>query len=174
MSNKLDFVVTGLGRCRTAWFSALFNTDAVACAHEASREVKELTDYQRFVVPGCISGISDTCAWALGADLQEVAERVLVIHRDPAEINASFKELLDVEVDVRPHEPALKALAGLHVDYRSLGEPEIIRQIWEYCTGTPCDMRRVKEFLALDIQILDPWMDVADDNLIIRRLSEWR
>lgn len=90
------FLITGFPRCRTAWLSALANTvPGAICRHEPTaerpwRETLSLLREPEFAY----AGISDSAmGFHLGEILHGAAFPVLIVTRDPGEVEASLAGL---------------------------------------------------------------------------------
>ena len=148
----LDFAVTGLARSRTAWFAA-FLTDGVShCWHDWSVNVIEPSDYLKARVDGKQSGISDTGFWLLGQKAPEYAARILVVHRDPWSVRKSVRRAFNVNADMTQAAKRLHDVPGKHVDFAALTSHDVLSECFEYLTGRPADMNRIRLFADLNIQ----------------------
>lgn len=147
----LDFAVTGLGRCRTAWFAAFLSDGQVSCLHEFGAQCDGPDGYAKAVVTGKVSGVADTLIWLCDP---VPADRVLVIHRDHRRAEAFQRRLFGVNQDLRGYAERLRRIGGLHVEFDDLDGrmPEIVR----YLTGRDIDGARYRLFAPLRIEVADP------------------
>lgn len=92
-----NFMVTGLPRSRTAWWSVATCTPVSACVHEPLRNTGKFDDLHsyfgldthRFV------GIADSgLSVQLGRILTEIKPRTLIVLRDPRDVMTSLVEYL--------------------------------------------------------------------------------
>lgn len=148
----LDFAILGLPRSRTAWLAAFLTTDSSHCWHEYSANVDKPSDFLNAMVPGKISGIADTGAALLGDDINNLVRRVVVIHRDVRESEASLARAFGVAVDMGWIPQRLLAIDGLHIAYNDLDNLESIASLWEYCLQSPFQRERFELFRGLNIQ----------------------
>jgi hypothetical protein len=152
----LDFVITGLGRCRTAWFAALLSDDFTSCRHEFSAECESIDDYAKAARPGKVSGIADTAIWLLGDEMAKVARRVVVIHRDPYHVEQFAAKVWGAEISMEPYADRLLGLHALHVFFDDLVDYDSVNEVVKYCTGRDLDRGRYDLFQGLNIQVHDP------------------
>lgn len=147
----LDFAVTGLGRCRTAWFAAFLSDGKVSCPHEFGAHCDGPDGYADAVVPGKVSGVADTLIWLCDPI---PARRVLVIHRDCREAEAFQRQMFGVNQDLSGLAARLRDVDGLHVEFDEIDDrmPEIVR----YLTGFEIDEARYQLFAPLKIEVGDP------------------
>lgn len=90
------FLITGFPRCRTAWLSALANTvPGAICRHEPTAERPWQETLSLLREPEfAYAGISDSAlGFHLGEILADAAFPVLVVVRDPIEVEASLAGL---------------------------------------------------------------------------------
>lgn len=87
------FMVTGLPRSRTAWWSVVASTPYSVCLHEPAKscatfeELKEL-----WLSLPVYRGISDSgLAFQMGRVMADIAPRTLIVDRDPRDVLQSFK-----------------------------------------------------------------------------------
>lgn len=99
------FLISGLPRSRTAWFSVATLTDRSICTHEPTaitqsfEELKKLWVEPKF--PGISVGMSDhgLGLW-LGRILEEIGPRTLIVKRDIQQVEKSLAKLfVDVPMD---------------------------------------------------------------------------
>lgn len=89
------FLICGLPRSRTAWFSVAATTPKSICFHEPTSGLQSFEDLKEFWSPrfGVDLGISDSClAPQLGRILDELKPRTLIIERDPETAIMSYKK----------------------------------------------------------------------------------
>lgn len=162
--SDLDFAITGLGRCRTAWFAAFLSDGHTACAHEFAPHCETPADFARAIVPGKVSGVADTMIWLCDPI---PAKRVLVIHRDHRAAEAFQQRVFGVKQDLSGMAERLRAVPGLHVEFDEIDLR--IREIVHFLTGREMDEDRFNLFAPLKIEVLNPMTFVGVD------LSEyWR
>jgi len=147
----LDFAVTGLGRCRTAWFAAFLSDGNVHCHHEFAKRCRTPADLSSARVAGRVTGIADTLVWL--AD-EIPAKRVVVIHRDPAFAERFVERTTGAKVDLSVADEALWKVKGLHVFFDELDE-RMGELVW-ILTGYDMRPERFELFKAMKIELLDP------------------
>lgn len=164
MPNK--FLITGLPRTRTAWLSALFSTDKVLCWHEPINKLGSAIAVQNMLdnIKGYAHvGISDSSI-AVEADFYInyfFEHPVVIIERPKAEVIESLIRFLGIT-----RKEATKITDSIHeglryikrvrdvmqVDFYSLDDSTVVRNIWEYVTiGLPFDDFRCEQFQNLMI-----------------------
>ena len=119
----MRYLVTGLPRSRTAWFSVL-----MGCRHEITRELKSFEDLCDKWPDG--TGFSDA---ALGFQLKrivnEIGPRVLIIERDLEDVQASFlKYMHDVPIRLSVLTEHLELLQSRLAEASSVSTP-LVRRI---------------------------------------------
>ena len=144
------FFITGLPRCRTAWFAELFTVGEFYCHHELTRECVDEADFKRQMQQG--TGNSDENL--VKTDFQKwwPDAPTLIIHRDVEDVNRSLikagalvpKAMLEKQAEM------LKDLNGLHVGFNDIDN--LLPRIWNYLIGTDPDHKRIERFKNLNIQ----------------------
>lgn len=142
-AKEMRFVVTGLPRCRTAWWAAYLTTDKVFCYHEA--------DYMNsdWKIPYKYKGNSE--AGVTDTFLEEFnPQKMVIVHRDVDEV---YRSLEIIGQPVRPGfleelEKRNEKLDGLHVDFYNIDLDEVhtYLEIPGYCP------HRAKLFTDMNIQ----------------------
>ena len=95
MNNR--FLITGLGRCRTAWMSVATSTPRSICYHEPTAHTSKFEDLiELWASAGSLSiGISDSSLpLYLGRILETVKPRTLIIDRPIDEVIESFDDYM--------------------------------------------------------------------------------
>lgn len=90
------FLITGFPRCRTAWMSVMANTvPGAICRHEPTAERPWWETLSLLREPEfAYAGISDAAlGFHLGEILRDAAFPVLIVTRDPGEVEASLAGL---------------------------------------------------------------------------------
>jgi len=147
----LDFAITGLGRCRTAWFAAFLSDGDVHCRHEFAHQCHSPADFALARVPGKISGVADTLFWLCDP---MPAKRVLVVHRDPSAAAAFAEREFGVKPDLRPMADRLRRVQGIHVEFEELNE-RMGEIVW-LLTDKDMDADRFDLFRDMKIEVIDP------------------
>lgn len=147
----LDFAITGLGRCRTAWFAAFLSDGDVHCHHEFAHNCESLADFDKARVQGKVSGVADTLIWLAG---NVPAKRTLVVHRDPAAAERFSFETFGVRQDLAPLDERLWQVPGTHVFFDELNE-RMAEIVW-LLTGKDMSQERFDLFRDLKIEVIDP------------------
>lgn len=156
----MRYLITGLPRSRTAWFSVL-----MGCRHEITRELKGFDDLKSKWPDN--SGISDA---ALGFQLRrivdEIGPRVLIVERDLEDVQASFlKYMHDVPIRLSVLTEHLTLLQSRLADVTTASNP-LVRRIryealqdlnavkWAMGWLSPgCDMSRAKDVMRMNVQV---------------------
>lgn len=145
----LDFIVTALPRSGTTWAANWLTTDKSICLHDA------LGDYSTEELdarPNNLKrqGISCTAAWLKQEWIENHPGKVLILERDPDEVNQSL-----VEIGLPPlkkqHIDWFKTVKGVRIPYTALFDaPE---ELWTYLMpGMPFDEERHAELKKMNIQ----------------------
>jgi len=152
MGKTNRFVITGLPRSRTAWFSAYLTTGDCICYHEAAAHGDDMDADYAHVGTG-ESGYVLLPDWvrSLGT------HKLVVIHRDPDEVDKSLSALKDDTVKdkgwlLTAMATQLRALRGLHIEYEAINDS--LPEIHEYL-GLPYSQERADLFTNLNIQSQD-------------------
>lgn len=176
MTPMLDFAITGLPRSRTAWLSAFLTTDSAHCWHEWSAKVNGPADFLDAIVPGKVSGVSDTGIWLLGDNLKHIARSVVIVHRPTADCEASLKARFGVDFDLGLMADELAKIDGLHVSFDDLNSLECVAQIWEYCTKSPLQRERYSVFKDIRIDTMVDWSSPSGitGTWLARETAKWR
>lgn len=97
------FLICGLPRSRTAWWSVATSTAISACTHEPLKHCRSFDDLRRYWDRPSFQfvGISDSgLAYQIGRILSEIEPRTLLIERPMADVEASLLRYFGpVEVD---------------------------------------------------------------------------
>lgn len=168
------FLITGLPRSRTAWFSTLCSTGDAICYHEP------MWDAENWHYVGRIwqrsqyryQGIADA---ALGFNLEQIlqrwAPRILIIERPLADVEASLHRAF-------PTLPQMNYCRLLAEHLQAVGEHPLVMRVgfedlqkdgrivdcWKHLLGnTPFDAGRIHELQHMNIQV--------DKGYLQRRLA---
>lgn len=92
------FLITGLPRSRTAWFSVATLTDRSICTHEPTAITQSFEELRQLWVKSPFSrvsiGMSDSAlGLQLGRILDEIGPRTLIVERDIREVEQSLAAL---------------------------------------------------------------------------------
>lgn len=145
------FVITGLPRSRTAWFSAYLSSGDVFCYHEAIRDERPLEGYPH-------TGTAD-CGYLLCPDwVESIGEhKLVVIHRNPANVVNSLKKM---GIGNKEEYEALESLAtalghlnGLHICYDEINDR--LEEMHDYLCLPNYDENRADMFKPLNIQTMN-------------------
>lgn len=167
----LDYMITGTPRSMTGWLSAFMSGDGAACRHEWLAECSTEDDISGAVVPGMVSGISDTCGFLFPG----IAKRVVVITRPLSEVEASMLWRFDIEVDLSIFADAIANTDGLHICFSDLKRRDVIAKIWDYCTdGLPFPEHRWNVLKDLRVDTLRDSLARDCGPLVRQRVSEWQ
>lgn len=88
----LDFAVIGLPRSGTTWAANWLTTDRSICLHDplVNNTLTELADWE---VPGKLCGVACTGLWMFPEWVAENVKHVVLIDRDPDEVNRSLNAI---------------------------------------------------------------------------------
>lgn len=133
------FVITGLPRSRTAWFSAYLTQGDVICYHEAIPDGIELNLNE---------GTAD-CGYAI---CPIPCEKLVIIHRDWREVSRSLSDIgLPDEIGYLPIlAEMLYDLNGLHVDFCDINDR--LEEIHNYLGLPGYSRERAELFINMNIQ----------------------
>lgn len=147
MTSQINrFVITGLPRMRSAWFSAYLTTGDVFCYYEAIKDSLPLNGYKH-------TGTAD-CGYLLRPEwVESIGEhKLVVIHRNLNDVLESAEELgLTANIELLPYlNDKLYELDGLHVDFDDINDR--LLEIHNYI-GLPCfNKDRANMFINMKIQ----------------------
>lgn len=147
----LDFAITGIGRCRTAWMAAFLTDGDVHCLHEFAWRCRKPEDFVAARVPGKITGVADTLIWLADSI---PARRTLVIHRDPSFAETFSERVFGVKQDFRPMAERLRRVTGIHVEFDELDDR--MEEIVWLLTGKDIDETRFDLFRRMKIEVVNP------------------
>jgi len=136
----VKFVITGLPRTRTAWFSAYFTNGVEHCYHEAIRDGINL---------GLSEGTAD-CGYALFPWWAERQgdHKLVIIERPVEEVNKSLIQINYPAEGTNFLADRLAELDGLRIIYGNINDE--IHKIHEYLS-IPFDQQRFDLFKELHI-----------------------
>lgn len=144
------FVITGLPRSRTAWFSAYLSTGDTFCHHEAIYHnlPMDLEGYAN--VGNSDSGYVLRPQW--GEEQDE--HKIVVIHRDIDEVRASLAAVgvFDARELLLDCSDKLEDLHGMHMNFNQVNDK--LEDIHNYI-GVPYDPDRAKLFKTLHIEPME-------------------
>lgn len=162
------FLIVGLPRTRSAWFSAFLTDGDVTCHHELVRNCDQASDY-----PLCLketqTPIIGDASPSLPLYYDSVREflpehKIVFIVRDSNEARQAYYEMLMAHgINPGPHLEQwgglTQAFAAMRLacpdamtfSYSELDKPGTIREISEYCTGLPFNETRWKLYNELKI-----------------------
>lgn len=157
------FLITGLPRCRTAWFAEAAKTSRSSCVHEPIKYLTHWRDvYGIWRAPGRgeFTGISDSSlGFHLGEILDVAAPRTLIVHRPVEEVEYSLRKqgfavdtnyctILEKRLEQFWHHPLVQ-----NVSFPSLGEVECVIQCLQHLMpGVRFDLDRLDQLVDTNIQ----------------------
>lgn len=149
--SRIVFIITGLPRSRTAWFSAFMTASGYPCIHEGLNECLSVDEYKKKV-----KSVSDSnTGYAYVGQL--IDDRpTLIIHR--------HHHKTDADVTNR-----LKSLKGLHVLFDEIDER--IAEIFSYLTGEQLDMKIYNVFKDLNITTMVN-MDLSAARVLLNETNK--
>ncbi len=124
----LDFAVIGLPRSGTTWAANWLTTDRSLCLHDplANHTLDELASFR---IPGKLCGIACTALWRAPEWVAKNVKRVLLIDRDPDDLNESLRaiglfEMPDQDIQMFMDMP------GQRADMAQLFDQKFAEDIW--------------------------------------------
>lgn len=140
------FVITGLPRMRSAWFSAYLSQGDVHCFHEGIFFDEKLTGFP-------YAGTADGGGYLIRPEwVDSIGDhQLVVIHRDPEDVARSLADInIPKGLDLELMAEQLEHLGGLHVDFSDIDER--LKEIHEYLKLPGYSKRRADLFIGLNIQ----------------------
>jgi hypothetical protein len=160
VSNK--FLITGLPRIRSAWFSALLQSLSVDTCHDYQTRFDSLSALQRWLHEPALKGWCDPSAACLLPEFSAVefdGRPIVIIERDEASSRRAFEQwygepLPQFDTVVANYEQFKSAVRGsaLIVSYTDLEQYPTIAQIVGYCTGISLPFKTWQAFDLLRIE----------------------
>lgn len=145
------FLITGLPRSRTAWFSAFMTASGYYCIHEGLNGCKSVSEYK-----GKIKYASDAnTGYAYTGQIIDDRPTVIIHkynHETPAGVVSS-----------------LKSIKGLHILFDEIDER--IAEIFSYLTGDKIDMKIYNVFKNLNITTMAV-MDLPAAEALLNETSK--
>jgi len=154
------FMVFGLPRSRTAWFSTALSMGSKLCHHEIETTCDDLPE---FVGRVANTGNCSTLAWKVLPDLKHYfpSMRYAWLDADPERIAASSKALghpmltREMLSDFRAEAELLGALDQLVVDVEDLTFEKVGR-VWSHLiVGSPFPESKIRNLLRMNVQLTD-------------------
>jgi hypothetical protein len=136
----LAFMVIGLPRSATTWAANWLTTTETHCVHDPLR-LSPMEGWDALAQPGKRSGVACTAGWTWPETLNAHPARKLVLHRDLSDVTASLARLGYPAPDARLA-ARLDQVAGLHVAWSELFDPDKAATIWAQLIGSPFDAAR--------------------------------
>lgn len=124
------FLVTGLPRSRTAWWSVVASGPLSTCLHEPVKDCQSYADFRELWLGMQMpfAGVSDSALGVqLGRILDDVKPRTLIVERDTDEAIRSFGDYMDgVPID---REAAAKLFRKLAAELRRHHQHELVKVV---------------------------------------------
>ncbi len=149
----MRFLIVGLPRSRTAWFSAYFSACGYLCIHETIKYCDSLEDYKNLInLYGCDSS-------SAGMLCPEIFDRIVIIERDISEVFESLlyqsdqydkKKLLNVLITLKEK---MDLMIGLRIPYNDINNR--LQEIHEYCVPTPFNHLISQQYKNMKIELLN-------------------
>lgn len=136
-------MVIGLGRCGTTWAANWLTEGRALCHHDPLR-LSPIEEWdERLTLRGRLTGVACTGAWNWPDLVNAHPARKVILHRNAAEVAASFRRLCLPGPPVYAAE-RLHEIDGLHVAWRDLFNVLSAGEIWRYLMGgaLPFDVER--------------------------------
>ena len=147
----LMFIITGIPRSRTAWFSAFMTASGYPCIHEGLNGCESIKEYKEK-----IKNVSDANTGYVYIG-QIITDRpTLIIHRYHHKTPESVTN-------------NLKSLKGLHVLFDEIDER--IEEIFHYLTGNKIDFDVYDTFKNLNITTMAD-MDFASARILLNETGK--
>jgi len=137
----MKFVITGLPRCRTAWFAAYFTNGVEHCYHEP---------IPKGILIGDNEGASD-CGYVISPDWATAIgeHKLVIIHRNPRKVHDSLINIGLGMTGLKDLADRLYEYKGLHIQYHEINDK--LPEIHEYL-GIPFVQERAALFCDLRIE----------------------
>jgi hypothetical protein len=162
------FLITGLPRSRTAWWSQLATTRNSLCIHEPTPHLKDFDALKRLwtSVHYDYVGMSDAAlGFQISRILTEIEPRTLIIHRRLEDSLISFQNFMqDDSFDAGRATVHLNRLSGClnaverHplvrvVAYDQLNDVETVKHLFHWLLYGHADLSRVEPMMRLNVQV---------------------
>lgn len=186
------FLVLGLPRSRTAWFSRFLSYGDWICGHDEIRHMRSLDDVAAWLSQPCM-GSAETCAapfWRL----IDPAIRIVIVRRPPADVVESLMRLPGCVFDRAALTDAMHSLNRkldqiaarrdvLQVAYADLADEAACAQVFEHClpydhdpawwamwdaVNVQCDMRAYMRYVEAFRPSLDKLASIAKHRILTR------
>lgn len=155
------FLITGLPRTRSAWFTALFLALGVDACHESAARFDSLETFEAWLRQPGLKGWCDPSAACL---VPEFAAKlfdgrpIVIVERHPEESCKSLQQWSGLNLlgfgAITSRYERFKSLAGdaLSVRYEDLDRYTVVREIVKHCTGIelPYDLWRTFDLLKVE------------------------
>lgn len=125
----LDFLVLSLPRSGSTWCANWLTTHASFCLHDPLAH-RSLDDLAALDMSRRQLGAACTALWAFPDWCERHVKRVLILERDPDEVNASLSRL-GVGSIPQAMLTLFRAMPGERVPYKSLFDQVNARWIWD-------------------------------------------
>lgn len=153
--------ITGMPRCRTAWFAAYFDRLPGVCAyHEVLNGMKSKEDFYQAMERDNYDHVINSDSGLFITDFQErwPDAKTVIVHRDPALVFASLSRYLEEQGFPAPSQDflaeqaeAINSLEGLHVNFNEITER--LQEIHEYLVDVPFDSKYAEIMNQANIQL---------------------
>lgn len=124
----LDFAIIGLPRSGTTWAANWLTTDRSICLHDPLMNYT-LEQLAAFSSPGKVCGVACTALWKFPQWVAENVKRVVLIDRDPDDLNDSLCAIGLGSMATEDIEDFLN-MDGQRADMAQLFDPLAAPEIW--------------------------------------------
>lgn len=161
------FLITGLPRSRTAWWSVVASTPYSECLHEPAKDCASLGALRDvWMSLSGYGGIADSgIAFQIDKILKMMKPQTLIVLRDPKDVLQSFTRFWGREFDRRPVEAMVRradAVLKAHyghplvkaVRFEDLNDYNVAQRCFEWLMpGIPVKMRRDLHSMRVNVTI---------------------
>jgi len=148
----MKYIITGLPRSRTTWFSEYLTSCGSRCIHDGLNGCGSLDEY--LLKMQDYEGNSDSTAMFHGVDVPTV-----IIYRNKRDVEASVKNVFGVDTDFTPFLNKMDEINGLRVNFDDINKnlPEIHDFI-----GVKYDQKHAEQYIKKIIKTDELFM--SDDT----------
>jgi hypothetical protein len=155
------FLITGLPRIRSAWFSALLQSLSVDTCHDYQTRFDSLSALQRWLREPGLKGWCDPSAACLLPEFSAVefaGHPIVIIDRDEASSRRAFEQwygepLPQFDTVVANYEQFKRSVgSALVVPYAALAHYDTVARTVDFCTGISLPFKTWQAFDLLAIE----------------------
>ncbi len=149
----MSFLIVGLPRSRTAWFSAYFSACGHPCIHEGIKYCHSPEEYKPFMKD--FEGDASSAGMLLESD----ADNVVIIKRNKdvvfdslLSLNVEFNEPL-LEKSLVILEQKMDLMTGLVINFADINSR--LEEIHNHCVSTPFNPIIAEQFINMKIELIE-------------------